>query len=62
MSKSLYSPSWYRVSAMKPRLRAHAEIHRQRFRGALLLGAALVGVTGFLGSALIYGLDHYAWN
>ena len=34
---------------------------RQRFRGALLLGAALTGVTGFLGSALIYGLDHYAW-
>ena len=34
---------------------------RQRFRGALLLGAGLVGVTGFLGSALIYGLDHYAW-
>ena len=34
---------------------------RQRFRGALLLGAALVGITGFLGSALIYGLDHYAW-
>ena len=34
---------------------------RQRFRGALLLGAALVGLTGFLGSALIYGLDHYAW-
>jgi uncharacterized membrane protein len=34
---------------------------RQRFRGALLIGAALVGVTGFLGSALIYGLDHYSW-
>ena len=34
---------------------------RQRFRGALLVGAALVGITGFLGSALIYGLDHYAW-
>ncbi len=34
---------------------------RQRFRGALLLGAALVAITGFLGSALIYGLDHYAW-
>jgi putative peptide zinc metalloprotease protein len=33
MSKSLYSPSWYRVVGMKPRLRAHAEIHRQRFRG-----------------------------
>ena len=35
---------------------------RQRFRGALLLGAALVGISGFLGSALIYGLNHYAWN
>ena len=35
---------------------------RQRFRGALLVGAVLVGVSGFLGSALIYGLDHYAWN
>jgi len=34
---------------------------RQRFRGALLLGAGLVGLTGFLGSSLIYGLDHYAW-
>ncbi|MDO9297065.1 M50 family metallopeptidase [Bradyrhizobium sp.] len=33
MSKSLYSPSWYRVNGMKPRLRAHAEIHRQIFRG-----------------------------
>lgn len=35
---------------------------RQQFRGALLLGAALVGISGFLGSALIYGLDHYVWN
>ena len=35
---------------------------RQRFRGALLLGAALVAVSGFLGSALIYGLEHYAWK
>jgi uncharacterized membrane protein len=35
---------------------------RQRFRGALLLGAALVSISGFLGSALIYGLDHYAWK
>lgn len=33
MSKSFYSPSWYRVVGMKPRLRAHATIHRQRFRG-----------------------------
>jgi uncharacterized membrane protein len=35
---------------------------RQRFRGALLLGAVLIGASGFLGSALIYGLDHYAWK
>ncbi len=34
---------------------------RQRFRGALFVGAVLVGIAGFLGSALIYGLDHYAW-
>lgn len=34
---------------------------RRRFRGALLVGAAFVSVSGFLGSALIYGLDHYAW-
>lgn len=33
---------------------------RRRLRGALLAGAALVSVTGFFGSALIYGLDHYA--
>lgn len=35
---------------------------RQRFRGALLIGALLIGISGFLGSALIYGLDHYSWN
>ena len=35
---------------------------RRRFRGALLVGALLIGVSGFLGSALIFGLDHYAWK
>jgi uncharacterized membrane protein len=35
---------------------------RTRFRGALLAGAVLVGVAGFLGSALIYGIDHYSWK
>jgi len=35
---------------------------RQRLRGALLVGALLIGITGFLGSALIYGLDHYSWE
>jgi uncharacterized membrane protein len=34
---------------------------RQRFRGALLVGGLLVGISGFLGSALIFGLDHYSW-
>ena len=35
MSSSLYSPSWYRVADLRPRLRSHTEIHRQRFRGAV---------------------------
>jgi len=37
-------------------------LNRRRFRGALIAGAALVGLSGFLGSALIYGLDHYSWH
>jgi uncharacterized membrane protein/mono/diheme cytochrome c family protein len=37
-------------------------LERRRFRGALLVGAILVGISGFLGSALIFGLDHYSWN
>jgi len=32
MSQSLFSPSWYRVSGLKPRLRGQARIYRQRFR------------------------------
>lgn len=35
MSKSLFSSSWYRVAELKPRLRPHAQIHRQRFRGQI---------------------------
>lgn len=31
--RPLHSPSWYRVAQLRPRLRAHAEIHRQQFRG-----------------------------
>jgi uncharacterized membrane protein len=41
---------------------AEGSRERRRFRGALLVGAALVAISGFLGSALIYGLEHYAWN
>ena len=35
MSKSLFSSSWYRVADLKPRLRPHAESHRQIFRGGI---------------------------
>jgi putative peptide zinc metalloprotease protein len=35
MSNSLFSPSWYRVAGLKPRLRSHVEIHRHHYRGEL---------------------------
>jgi len=35
MSGSLYSPSWYRVAELKPRLRTHCQIHRHSYRGEL---------------------------
>jgi uncharacterized membrane protein/mono/diheme cytochrome c family protein len=39
---------------------AEGSPERRRFRGALLLGALLIGITGFLGGALAAGgLDHY---
>lgn len=33
MSSRLLSNSWYRVAALKPRLRPHARLHRHRYRG-----------------------------
>jgi putative peptide zinc metalloprotease protein len=33
MPESLFSPSWYRVSKLKPRLRGHAHIYRHDYRG-----------------------------
>lgn len=33
MDDSLFSPSWYRVSDLKPRLRTHARIHRHSYGG-----------------------------
>ena len=33
MAQSLFSPSWYRVAALTPKLRAHAQIHRHQYRG-----------------------------
>lgn len=35
VTKSLFSPSWYRVAELKLRLRRHAQIHRQSFRGEI---------------------------
>lgn len=33
--ESLFSPSWYRVAGLKPRLRGHARIRRHQYRGEI---------------------------
>ncbi len=33
MTESLFSPSWYRVADLTPKLRSHAQIHRHQYRG-----------------------------
>jgi putative peptide zinc metalloprotease protein len=33
MAQSLFSSNWYRVAALRPRLRSHARIHRHQYRG-----------------------------
>jgi putative peptide zinc metalloprotease protein len=33
MAQPLFSPSWYRVASLTPKLRAHAQIHRHQYRG-----------------------------
>ncbi len=35
MSGQLFSATWYRVAALTPRLRSHAQIHRHEYRGQL---------------------------
>ena len=35
MPTPLYSPLWYRVAELKPRLRSHVEIHRHKYRGEI---------------------------
>lgn len=35
MADTLFSPSWYRVAGLKPRLRSHVEIHRHSYRDAV---------------------------
>jgi len=33
VSETLFSPSWYRVKTLRPRLKAHARVHRHTYRG-----------------------------
>jgi len=33
MTEALFSPQWYRVATLKPKLRSHARIHRHTYRG-----------------------------
>jgi len=33
VSQQLFSPNWYRVARLTPRLRPHAQIHRHQYRG-----------------------------
>ncbi len=40
---------------------AEGSLERRRFRGALLLGAVMVSITGFLGGMLTFGVDHYSF-
>lgn len=35
MSEALFSPSWYRVASLTPRLRSHAQLHRHQYRGQI---------------------------
>jgi putative peptide zinc metalloprotease protein len=35
MSDNLYSPHWYRVAKLKPKLHGHVEIHRHDYRGLI---------------------------
>ncbi len=35
MATAIFSASWYRVAALKPKLRTHAQIHRHEYRGEI---------------------------
>jgi len=35
MQDTIFSPSWYRVAHLKPRIKGHAQIHRHQYRGEL---------------------------
>lgn len=35
MSEALFSPFWYRVASLAPRLRSHVKLHRHQYRGQI---------------------------
>ena len=35
MSEEIFSPQWYRIAGLQPRLRNHVEVHRHHYRGEL---------------------------
>ena len=35
MSEVFFSSAWYRVAALRPRLRGHIQVHRHHYRGQL---------------------------
>lgn len=35
MTESFLHPSWYRIATLKPRLRAHVQLHRHSYRGQI---------------------------
>lgn len=41
--------------------KTQAPTRTRLYRVMLFLGALLVSATGFLGGAMLYGIDHYAW-
>jgi len=41
--------------------RRRTSAYRWSFRAILLLCVVLVGITGYFGGQLVYGLNHYAW-
>ncbi len=54
---------WLPVAAilMEVSLRRPRPVWTTLFRAALLVALVLVGVSGYLGGAMIYGTDHYFW-
>jgi putative peptide zinc metalloprotease protein len=48
MSQALFSPSWYRVATLAPRLRSHAQLHRHQYRGQTWYVLRIGRTNGFI--------------